>query len=374
MSDGEGQAVVAAGLADLWVVELGSAPAGQYCAKLLAGLGATVVKVVAAATRERADEQHAGGPDEGRIQDLYLDAGKKVVRLDLDTYEDRESLRHLVDRANVVVDSRMHSDADQVTTSQLREWNPRLVIVGISWFGASGPHAEIRASELTCTATSGYMAMNGYADREPLKLYGIQGQCHAGLQAAIAALAALRTSEQTGYGCFLDVSIQESLVYLTAGAPLDYFHSGSVRKRSGNSQAASTRGQTYTSILRCADGYILLGMVGARDFARLEQLMGATLTTSDDHLREYPGAHEAEMNAICGDWLSTRQRERVLEDALACGMHWALISDLSDIVRSEQVQARGYLTSVDYDGTPALMPGRPIAFSRIAWATHGADS
>jgi crotonobetainyl-CoA:carnitine CoA-transferase CaiB-like acyl-CoA transferase len=360
---------MATGFDDLRVLELGSAPSGQYCAYLLAGLGAEVIKVAAEPVSRSRDSRPAGtGPDEAELRDLYLDSAKQVQP----AADDPSVLRDLIERADVVVDSRGASDRPDVgqdgpSQAEMTGWNPRLVLARISWFGSSGPYAGLRATELTCAASSGYLAMNGFADREPLKLYGVQSQRHAGLQASIAALAALRVRDRTGKGAAIDVSVQESLVYLTAGAPLDFFHTGSVRRRAGNSQAASTRGQTYTSILRCADGYILLGVVGARDFAKMEQLMDQSLASSTDHMREFPGAHEAELNEVCGRWLETRRRAEVLDRALACGLHWALVNDMSDVAASDQAQARGSFVRANYEGREVIMPGRPIVFSQIGW-------
>jgi crotonobetainyl-CoA:carnitine CoA-transferase CaiB-like acyl-CoA transferase len=371
---------MATGSGDLRVLELGSAPSGQYCAYLLAGLGAEVIKLAAEPVSAPGDSRPAGtagvagvagfGPDEAELRDLFLDSAKQVQP----AAEDTSVLRHLIERADVVVDARGASDRPDAgqgepSPAEMTGWNPRLVLARISWFGSSGPYAGLRATELTCAATSGYLAMNGFADREPLKLYGVQSQRHAGLQAAIAVLAALRVRDRTGKGATVDVSVQESLVYLTAGAPLDFFHTGSVRRRAGNSQAASTRGQTYTSILRCADGYILLGVVGARDFAKMEQLMDGALASSTDHMREFPGAHEAELNEICGRWLATRRRAEVLDRAMALGLHWALVNDMSDVAASDQVQARGFLVRADYEGREVVMPGRPIVFGEIGWRT-----
>jgi crotonobetainyl-CoA:carnitine CoA-transferase CaiB-like acyl-CoA transferase len=361
---------VTTGFGGLIVLELGSAPSGQYCAYLLAGLGAEVIKLQAGPVPAARDGRSAGtGPGEAELGDLYLDAAKQIQPLTPTAAGDHSVVRLLVERADVVVDSREAGDRSAPDDTELTGWNPRLVIARISWFGSSGPYANVRASELTCAASSGYMFMNGYPDREPLKLYGVQGQRHAGLQASIGILAALRVRDRTGQGTTIDISVQESLVYLTAGAPLDYFHTGSVRRRSGNSQAASTRGQTYTSILPCVDGFILLGVVGARDFARLEQLMNRSLASSTDHMREFPGAHEVELNKICGEWLSTRRRVDVLDRAVACGLHWALVNDMSDVAASDQAQARGSLVRATYDGRDVLMPGRPIVFGKIPWHT-----
>jgi crotonobetainyl-CoA:carnitine CoA-transferase CaiB-like acyl-CoA transferase len=371
--ESRGLADVATGFGELRVLEFGSAPSGQYCAYLLAGLGAEVIKVSAEPVSGSRDPRSAGNaPDEAELRDLYLDSAKHVQPLT--PAGDQNVMRQLVERADVVVDSREaadreDADRDGPSDTAMTAWNSRLVLARISWFGSSGPYAGLRATELTCAATSGYLSMNGFADREPLKLYGVQSQRHAGLQASIAVLAALRVRDRTGEGAVIDVSVQESLVYLTAGAPLDYFHTGSVRRRSGNSQAASTRGQTYTSIMRCADGFILLGMVGARDFARLEQLMDQSLASSSDHMREFPGAHEAELNEICGNWLSARRRADVLDRALACGLHWALVNDMSDVAASDQVQARGFLVRAVYEGRDVMMPGRPIVFGQIGWRT-----
>lgn len=351
----------------LRVIELGSMAAGQYCGHLLAGLGAAVVRVqIRAAGGHQGPASGEGSNHEQQLRDVYLNANKEILQVEAADYE--MAVREIIDRADVVIDSTTPGDDHTPAVRPLYSSNPGLIEVRISWFGSDGPYSAIRGSELTCTALSGYMSINGTADRKPLKLWGLQGEYHAGLHGAIGVLAALRERSLNGRGHVIDVSVQESLALLTAGAPVDFFHTGSIRRRSGNSSAASSRGQTYTSILTCADGYILVAVVGRRGFQRLETVIGEALPVTEDHVRDFPGAHEVELDHLCGAWLAGRKRNDVLEKAVACGLHWALVNDLSDFIASEQVQARQFLTQREWpDRGVVLVPARPVLFSRITW-------
>lgn len=351
----------------LRVIEIGSMAAGQYCGHLLAGLGATVIKVHIAGTGgHHGPDSDERSSDEQKRRDLYLDANKEILQAQTAHYE--TAVGDLIHGADVVIDSRMRGDGLRPATRPTESSSLGLIEVRISWFGSNGPYSAIRGSELVCTALSGYMSINGTADQTPLKLWGLQGEYHAGLQGAIGVLAALRERSLHGRGNVIDISVQESLALLTAGAPVDFFHTRSIRKRSGNSSAASSRGQTYTSILRCSDGYILVAVVGRRGFQRLEAVIGEPLPVSEEHVRDFPGAHEAELDHLCGDWLARRKRTDVLEKAVACGLHWALVNDLPAFIESEQVQARQFLAPREGpDGRSLLVPDRPVVFSRIRW-------
>jgi formyl-CoA transferase len=193
-----------AALAGVRVVEVGDHPAASFAARLLGDLGADVVRVEpapAAATTP-------AGP-EARTQDgmrQVLHWGKRSVRPD----GGRAGLQRTADV--VMVGPADGEPAPHGWTEvQVREHNPRAVLVYVTDFGRNGPYADWRGTDLVVQAMSGMMALSGSAGREPLK-HGLSTSTYAaGLNAAYAAVAALLSAERTGHGVVVDVAVRDCL-------------------------------------------------------------------------------------------------------------------------------------------------------------------
>ena len=197
------------------VLEIGELVSAPYATRLLADLGAEVIKVEPpggepARRRGPFRNDQAGHPDASGLF-LALNTGKRSVVLDADD-EGRRHLAALVASADLVVTNldpgrlaALGFDPDRALAQR-----PELVICSITPFGLTGPHAGYRAEDLTVSHAGGWAYQcPGDSDdpgEPPLKVYGHQTQFHAGIAAATVALAAYDRAAQTGCGDHIDFS------------------------------------------------------------------------------------------------------------------------------------------------------------------------
>jgi crotonobetainyl-CoA:carnitine CoA-transferase CaiB-like acyl-CoA transferase len=207
-------------LGGLRVLEIGN-ELGEYCGKVLAGLGADVVRV----ERPGGDETRTYGPfykDEPHPdRSLYFwhyNLGKRSVVLDLDRESDLHELTRLIETVDVVVDSRPRSYLSHygLDFESLRVANPGLIWARISPFGDDGPWADYQASDLVQLALGGIMDNCGY-DPDPRGVYDTppiapqmwQSYQLAGELTVISILGALHYRLSTGEGQRLSTSVHE---------------------------------------------------------------------------------------------------------------------------------------------------------------------
>lgn len=208
------------------VVEL-AGELGEYCGKVLAGLGADVVKVEPPQGEETRtygpfhhDEPH---PDRS-LHFWHYNYGKRGVVLDLDSDAGRVRFRRLVDTADVLIDarSRTHLADRGIGHDVLRASNPGLVAVRISAFGDDGPWADFEGSDLVHLALGGVMMNCGY-DADPTGKYDTppiapqmwQAYHIAGEVTAIQVIAALHYRDETGRGQRLECSVHDAVAKST---------------------------------------------------------------------------------------------------------------------------------------------------------------
>ena len=206
------------------VLDLTHYIAGPYCTRLMATMGADVVKLERPPSGDpmrrlgpfasRPDVYREYG-DEEPVEDgawfLYLNAGKRSLGLDLKTEEGQSLALDLASRADILVENFAPGTLAGLGLGyeELRRANPALVVTSISNFGQSGPYRDWRATEANLYAMGGLMNITGEPDQEPLKEGAPLAQLGAGQNAFAATMAALMYAEETGTGQQIDISIAE---------------------------------------------------------------------------------------------------------------------------------------------------------------------
>lgn len=207
-------------LTGLKVVELADAE-GAYCGKLLADMGADVVKVEppgGAAQRFHSPYWADVVDGERGLAFLYNNTSKKSVVLDTATAEGCQTLAQLLHYADILITTWSSERLASVgcCPSELRTHNGGLIVCAISGFGQFGPHCQLKSSDLVASAMSGLMAVVGFADDPPVKLPGSQAYVVASHLAAIGSLVALRYRRRTGLGQSVDISLQEGMLSVSS--------------------------------------------------------------------------------------------------------------------------------------------------------------
>ncbi len=364
-------------LSGLRVIDATDGVAGGYCARLLAGLGADVIKVqrpVVGSTLRRAgpflhDIPHA----ETSALQLHLGAGTRSITLDVDMVTGAALLLRLLDTADVFVTG-PELQHPALRPDALAKGRPELIVTSITPFGASGPRAQWLATDIVANAAGGYLAMTGDPDREPVKPYGKQAAYQAGLHSALGIVAALMVREGGGDGQHVDVSVAEASSFLTGGALARAHVFGRQSVRNGTRPVGLPPEYLYPSVIRpCADGYVYV-----HRHNRFPDLLAAVLQeprlAAPDVLAQ-PLGHADETDALLDGWLASRDKWRAVEEAQEARLPFTEVLDPGEVVedRLGQLTAREFFVEVDSPAVEGLRAlGAPMRMTATPWITRRA--
>lgn len=372
-------------LTGITVVERAEGVAASYAGRMLAVMGATVIKVEApgaGSELRRVEPQLGSEPDAGALFH-YVNAGKQFVTCDAASAQGRRLLHELIARADLLVDdtpvarrAALGLDPGDVTTR-----HADLVFLSVLPFGATGEHANYRACELNLlhAGGEGYLMPNGltlemFPERPPVKIYGHFSELMGGMSAVCAALAALLVRDEVG-GQFVDVSVQDANVSVGCFA-IQRLGDGVLENRHG-------RSFKYGGVLECADGYIGVLTLEQRQWEGLVELLGNPQWAQDPALRDplERSRRGAEINRHLRAWAKTQRVEDVVKQGQALGVPLAKYNEPADIFASPQSEARGMFAPVDIPGlgpvpmftAPLQIDGEALRPTRAA-AAPGADN
>jgi len=229
------------------VVDLAAEP-GQMTGRILADLGAEVVKV----EPPGGDPLRQVGPfidDRSDVEASLRFAAWNAGKTSVVCAADDPRLDALLAGADVILDTPGWAGALQLDPDRA----PQAVWVRITPFGLSGPRADWHGTDLGAMAASGNMYVTGFPDRAPLRCSEPSGYAHVGPEAAVAAVSGLAS----GRPQVIDVSIQEAVIVSNMGSMWDYAR----ERRSRGSRLGARLGATR-EIWRCKDGWLSFGLRG----------------------------------------------------------------------------------------------------------------
>ncbi len=364
------------------VLDLGQEICGPFCAKMLAALGAQVVKVEPV----QGDAARRLGPFPGDAPDpersglfLYLNTGKQGVTLDLGTARGREVFLRLAAWADVVVENsgpQVLSSLD-LSYEVLRQANPRLILTSITPFGQSGPYRDHRASEIGLHAISGEMSVAGLP-HQPLKKGGEIAQYLGGLNGFLGTMAALFQREETGRGRQVDVSLSEGLTAIIGGAIREQSYLGQPPKRK--------EGMPWPQgVYPCKNGYMMnmvrggsnwrpdyAALVGEPALARKPATPPASTPSASTPSASTPSDGEAqesdELEVRFIAWLQANTKEHIYHEAQKRRVPFSYVCTAPDILASPQLSHRGFLEQVEHPEAGTLtLPGLPFLLDGERW-------
>ncbi len=364
-------------LAGITVVEHAQDVAASYAGRMLAVMGARVVKVerpgAGSALRSRGPAIARG--TEASALFHYLNTGKQFVTCDPARPEGRTLLDELLARADLLLDDTPVSErpALDLAPDAVAGRHPDLVYVSVLPFGAQGEHAGYRAYELNVlhAGGEGYLMPNGltlelFPERPPVKIYGQFAEMMGGISAVCAAMSALIAREDAG-SQFVDVSVQDANLSVGCFA-IQRLGDGVLENRHG-------RSFKYGGVLECADGYVGVLTLEQRQWEGLVELLGNPAWAQDPALRDplERGRRGAEINAHLRAWARKQRVEDVVKRGQALGVPLAKYNEPRDILDAEQSKARHLFSSVDVGGLgPVPVFTAPFQVDGEALAPSGA--
>lgn len=352
-------------LGGLRVLDLTQYLAGPTVTRLMAELGADIVKI----------EQAPGGdPTRGFAfqrngRSAYFvqqNRGKRSVCLDLDRPEGTEIVRRLATNADVLVENRGPGVLERrgLGWDDLRTLNPRLVMVSISGYGRDNSYSSRAAFDLIGQAFSGWMAVTGERDGSPMPVGASVADVTTGVHALAALGLALYYRERTGEGQHLDISMVDALFHqLDMQVQGPSITGGKWRYRRAGSKSAVNAPQ---GVFRSPDGWIVVHVM-ERQWPAFCRAVGLDALLDDPRFLQLKDRSKriAELNEMV--------QARFLEFASDDDLHQALdaervpfapVIDPADAHEHPYFQERGLVRSV---ADPVLgevaIPGMPLRFS-----------
>jgi crotonobetainyl-CoA:carnitine CoA-transferase CaiB-like acyl-CoA transferase len=373
-----GQSAQPRALAGLHVLEIAEMVAGPFCGKLLASLGARVIKAEAPRI---GDPSRRRGPFPGDVPHpersglfLYLNTGKKGITLDLEDSQGQVLLGELARKVDVVIHDRQPAHARSVglDACSLSGANPYLVVAALTPYGNSGPYADYRAYDINVfhAGGEGYLLPNGLAldtfpERAPLVAGSYMGSYQGGLTAVVGIVAALYARESAGQaggeatgagGQEVDCSMQEA--QLAVGyIPIQRLEAeGVVEDR-------FSRFFRVGGVLPAQDGYVELLTLEPRQWEDLIEFLGHPAWATAEKFRD-PARYGPELNRHLREWTRHRSKEWLYQQGQAHGVPIAPYYTPAEVFNSRQQRERDFFLPLDHPEAGRYeYAGLPFRFS-----------
>ena len=355
-------------LGHLRVLDL-AGPDGQFCGKLLADLGADVIKVEPPdgdPARRLAPFSRDGADPESSLYFINYNTNKRSLTLDLTSGSGQRTFRRLVATADVLLESFTPGYLDELRLGfrRLSQINRALVMTSITPFGQSGPHSGMAGSDLVAQAMGGIMYLQGDPDRPPCAAPCDQASQLACLHAAYGTLAAIRQRGETGRGQHVDVSMQEVIAHVLFPIP-QYANSDLILRASVSSFSLAPN-----DYYRCKDGLVSLSVVFPHNWRVFVEWTGkGTLADPAWEDVDFRRSNVDIVDKYVSEFVSGFTVEEFVREAQEHHLAASPVNKLEDMVRSPQLEFRGFFVQSEHPQVGKhRYPGAPYRFSRTPWS------
>ncbi|MGH7907456.1 MAG: CoA transferase, partial [Candidatus Binataceae bacterium] len=359
------------------VIECGEGVSAAFAAKLMADLGAEVIKI----EPPSGDWARRRGPFPGGQPDpeksglfIYLNANKIGVTLDLADSGQRTILNRLLERADIFIHNCPLNTREQfgISGKRLSIEYPKLVSGAISPFGDNGPYSGWKAYELNIVNAGGWAYLSPGSSKfpklPPLKTFGHVGGFHAGMHACFAVLSAFWRRLVSGAGEHVEVSAQECVAAMLELSLVHFTYAGRETSRLGARQAAPW------TIMQCADGHVMVLCLEDDQWRRLAELMGNPEWTTDPLFadRRSRAENADALYALMHDCIHTWRTEDLFREAQKRRIPLAPVSTMKQLYESSHLSERQYFAPLNQPGVGELkIPGCPFKSSAEGWRQSG---
>lgn len=354
---------------------------GMLCGRFLASLGAEVIKI-----EPPCGDQARGIPPfykdnphpEKSLYYFAYNANKKSITLDIGTSNGNIIFKTLVKTADFIIESFEPGYMANLGLGypELNHINPRIVMTSITPFGQTGPFRHYKASDLLCSAMSGFMYLTGDTDRAPLRISIPQAYLLGAAEATTGSLAAHYYRERTGMGQHVDVSVRDAMIKTTVNALPWWESSKKIMKRGG--PYWMLRGEKLRALWSCKDGWISFALHGGK-FGSKTNMELLKWMDSEGMVNEYLRNIEwenldmetageklyEELESAMVKFFKGHTKKELKEEALARGIMLSPVQTITDLALSPQLNARGFWVDVEHPDLNATItyPGAFIKAS-----------
>jgi crotonobetainyl-CoA:carnitine CoA-transferase CaiB-like acyl-CoA transferase len=373
-------------LAGLRVLELADEK-GQFCGKLMADLGADVIKIEppgGQSTRSVGPFLDDVPHRERSLSFWHYNTSKRGVSLNLETPDGRDLFRRLVPQADIILETYPpgYLPALGLGYEELSGLNSRLIMCSLTPFGQTGPWRDYQTSDLLQLAAGGQMGCCGYdpedvPDAPPIAPGG-GNAWHIGSHFAyIAIMAAVCFRDMTGEGQYIDASIHAACALTTEAAVPTYIYTGKVVQRHTGRAAAVEKSEPTQFVTR--DGAWLnttrsgFNLTPAR-LRRLAEWMDTYGLAQDllDEKYQSPATIQANVPHIAAaleTFFASIPLEEAWHGGQELGLPWGAIRSMDEILDDQHLQDRSFFIKVEHPelGQSFLYPGPAAMYSESPW-------
>lgn len=333
-------------LSHLRIVEIGSAAATSYCARLFADFGADVQKI----ERPAGDPlRHAAPltPKGHSAWFAFLNFNKSSVVIDRDAADAASRLRELIAGCDILLDGRGIDAADcpDIDLDTIKRNNPGLIHLDLSWFGDRGPYADFAATDSTVRALAGLVKLVGPEQGPPMHAPDFQTGILGGLWGFIAATSSLLGRMQDGRGRSSHLSLFEASIAVTEYIMFEAFQRGDIMRRIGVNRFWPT---FPVGIYETRQGWLGVTTVTPAQWRAFCEMLGLTELRDDPTL--FMGVDRLQHVAMIESKILPRLKQRTAQEWFAEGLARKIpivpVPEISDLVADAEKRARGAIVPV----------------------------
>ncbi len=355
------------------VLDITQFVAGPTCTRILAEMGADVIKVELAPQGDhgrRSGLRAQGDENRDCTQSTYFvqhNHSKRSIGVDLKSEQGQALIRRMLPRIDVLVENFAPGAIARMGLSyeDVKEINPKLIMCSISMAGQNGPLAGQPGFDYMASAYAGITAQIGEEDGAPTQVPVAMGDSATGLSAAMAIGFALLHRERTGEGQHIDCSLLDTYVQMHE----DYLARVGLRGKVAQPPRSGSQHPNGgpTGVFDAGNGEYVQIMVMPYQWGRMVAALGQPELLEDERFATPRArrANKSELKQIIEDWMATlRGRDAVLEALQNERVPAAPVLDLEDVIAHPHMRSRGTVRHVDdpYLGRFPI-PGPPARFS-----------
>jgi crotonobetainyl-CoA:carnitine CoA-transferase CaiB-like acyl-CoA transferase len=356
-------------LSDLRVIDVATVLAAPGAARYLGDFGADVIKVERPGSGDTSRAMGWRDPADGESMWWKLiGRNKRSIALDLKDPDDLEVMLALCDDADVLLENFRPGTLERLGLGPevLLARNPGLVVTRVTGYGQDGPYADRPGFATQAEALSGYAAIAGEPDGQPL----LPPIALTDEVTALAAAFATMVAVHSGVGQVVDVSLIESMLQMMGPLVALFGLTGEVQPRLGAGIPYTVPRNTY----RCADGgWVAISTSAESVAARVMDLVGLG---DDPRVTTFEGrmAHRGFVDARVAEWVGQRTAEQALAEFEAAHAAAAPVLDMAGIFADEHFRARGAIATVDGVPMQQLLARLSATPGRVRWAGRPLDA
>jgi crotonobetainyl-CoA:carnitine CoA-transferase CaiB-like acyl-CoA transferase len=348
--------------------------AGPFATMMLADMGADVIKIEALGRGDEFRYYPPAHPDDKTLGAPYLWANrnKRSIAIDLKSPDGLKIARDLIATADVVAENFSTGVMERLGLGYeaCKALNPELIYCSISAYGREGAFADRLGFDPIVQAESGFVSMNGYADRDGVRALSPVMDISTAMMACNAMLGALVARERAGQGQAIEVALFDNAVLMTGYATLQHLFTGAEPQRHGNTSPDTCP----SGVFPAADKSFYINCGNDKIFHRLmTQVLDRPDLAADPELADRNGriARRAELFRILEEAFAQRPwsywQTRMRSAAIPCGE----VRTVGETLRSAEARERrivsrvrhpelGWLPNIElpirYSGTPIADP------------------